>query len=353
MWAVAEGEGARLPVYLVRGEDEALVAAESARLVDRLVEGADRTSVIDTFDAADVEAPALVSACQTPPFFGDRRIIVLRRVGQLPEPAGRALRTYLDAPLGTTSVVLVSGGGPTPPSLVAAARRVKGLIEVKAPAGREREQWWRERLGRAPVRLDAGARRLLDDHVGEDVARLDGLLQTLADVYGATRQLTRAEIEPFLGEAGGVPPWALLDALDAGSVSVALRELHRLLVAGGRHPLQLMAILERPFVLALRAHGDDRTDAALASEWTTSPYVVQAARRRADRLGWEGLRRAIELLAQADVDLRGATGAPPDVVLEVLVLRLAELRSSGGVAAPRGRASGSKSRSGARPRPDG
>lgn len=350
---MAEGADARLPVYLVRGEDEALVATEAARLIDRLVEGVDRTSAIDTFDAAEVEAPALVSACQTPPFFGDRRIIVLRRVGQLPEPAVRALRAYLDAPLATTSVVLVSGGGATPPSLMAAARSVKGLIEAKAPAGRERDQWWRDRLGRAPVRLDAGARRLLDTHVGEDVARLDGLLQTLADAYGPTRQLTAAEVKPFLGEAGGVPPWALLDAIDAGRASVALGELQRLLATGSRHPLQLMATLERPFVLALRAHGDDRPDAALAGEWKASPYVVRAARRRADRLGWEGLRRAIELLAQADLDLRGATGVSPDVVLEVLVLRLAELRSPASAAAPPGRSSGSVGRSGARRRPDG
>ena len=37
-------------------------------------------------------------------------------------------------------------------------------------------------------------------------------------------------------------------------------------------------------------------------------------------------KRAVELLAQADLDLRGARDLDPDVVMDVLVARLSKLR---------------------------
>ena len=63
-----------------------------------------------------------------------------------------------------------------------------------------------------PAAVSAIAERL-----GEDVGRLDGILATLAGTFGTSRPLTPAEVEPFLGEAGDVPPWELTDALDAGN----------------------------------------------------------------------------------------------------------------------------------------
>ena len=43
------------------------------------------------------------------------------------------------------------------------------------------------------------------------------------------------------------------------------------------------------------------------------------------RLGTEKLGRAIDLLADADLSLRGTKDWPPELVVEVLVARLANL----------------------------
>ena len=45
----------------------------------------------------------------------------------------------------------------------------------------------------------------------------------------------------------------------------------------------------------------------------------------AKRLGTDGLREAMRLLAQAELDLRGATGMDERMVMDVLVARLAAL----------------------------
>jgi DNA polymerase-3 subunit delta len=43
------------------------------------------------------------------------------------------------------------------------------------------------------------------------------------------------------------------------------------------------------------------------------------------RLGGERIASAIALLAEADLDVKGQTALPPDLVLEVLVARLSRL----------------------------
>src|SRR5262249_5804594 len=117
-----------------------------------------------------------------------------------------------------------------------------------------------------------------------------------------------------------------------GDVAGALEVLHRLMRATsgkqtkGLHPLQLMMTLQFHYRALMRL--DDPAIAtkeqAGAGLWQ-SPY---SARYRVDasrRLGSDGLREAVRLLAGADVDLRGASGVPDETVMEVLVARLATL----------------------------
>ena len=60
------------------------------------------------------------------------------------------------------------------------------------------------------------------------------------------------ELEPYLGQPGSVPPWDLTDAIDKGETEAALKVLHRLMEAGARHPLVVLAILHRHFGNILR-----------------------------------------------------------------------------------------------------
>jgi DNA polymerase III subunit delta len=56
-----------------------------------------------------------------------------------------------------------------------------------------------------------------------------------------------------------------------------------------------------------------------------STYPAKKALTTARVWGTEGIARAMQLLAEADVDLRGESSWPSEVVLEVLVARLSRL----------------------------
>ena len=171
------------------------------------------------------------------------------------------------------------------------------------------------------MRFDPSATMRVATWLGEDIGRLDGILATLVSTYGTNRRLTATDVEPFLGEAGGVPPWDFTDAVDAGETTKALTLLGRMMGAGERHPLQVMAVLHNHYGRLARLDGIDAGSEADAAEamGIKPGYPAKKALANYRRLGGGGIQRAIQLLAQADMDLRGERDLPNDLVMEVLV----------------------------------
>jgi DNA polymerase III subunit delta len=154
------------------------------------------------------------------------------------------------------------------------------------------------------------------------------VLHTLEATFGPGAKVGVDDIEPFLGAAGAVPPWGLTDAIDSGNIADALDKLHRMMGAGERHPLQLLAVLHSHYGRMLRVDGVaglDEAGAARLLGMKGSTFPARKVLTQSRRLGSAKVRQAIRLLADADLALRGAIGWSPELVMEVLVARLANL----------------------------
>ncbi len=319
----------RLPAYLVRGDQPALLADAVKHLVAELVGGGDAGFLTEELSGDEYTVGALVDAAQTPPFFGDRRIVVARDVGRFSTHDVEPLVAYLRDSLPTTSLVLVAGGGQVARSLVEAVRKAGHVVDAGVPGGRGRSTWLAAKLKEGPVRLDARAAAMVGEHLGDDVDRLGSLLEMLASAYGQGARLGPDEVAPLLGGVGAVAPWELTDAIDRGDAAVALAVLRRLVGPGGRHPLVILATLHSHYARMLRLDGADVADeaaaAALLGMSGGSTYPAKKALLQVRRMGHAPVARAIHLLAEADLALKGAVDWPADVVLEVLVARLSGL----------------------------
>lgn len=321
------------PVHLLRGDDPSLLRDAVRALVAELVGDGDRELMVEELAGDEYEMAALVDAAQTPPFLTERRVVVARDVSRFSKADDVApLVAYLADPLPTTSLVLVWDSGRVPKNLADAIKKAGGS-DVDTGPGRKPQAWVDEQLAAGAVTLDARARRLVADQLGEQVGRLAGLLATLESTYGPGAKLGVDEVTPFLGEAGAVPPWELTDAIDRGDVSGALDVLHRMLGPGERHPLQLMAMLQGHYGRMLRLDGEPVQGEKGAAEvlgMRGSTFPARKALDQARRLGHDRIADAIRLLARADLDLRGVKDWPEALVMEVLVARLARLAASGG-----------------------
>ena len=339
------------PIHVVRGSDDGLRNEAVVDLVTQLVGDGDRSMMVDEFAGADQDLVAAVSAAQTPAFLTPMRVVLVRHGAQFSKADDvAALVTYLTDPLETTSLVVVWETAPGQdrlapiPKKLADAVKAAGGVTVSVDMGstkKARDVWWDDHLANAPVRLDRHATTLLADYLGEDVAQLAGLLAKLAAAYGEGSQLGVEEVQPHLGKAGAVPPWDLTDAIDRGDTARALDLLHRMLDGGGRHPLAVMATLQGHYGKMLQLDGAGVRNEQQAAEllgMKGSTFPAKKALTQAQSLGHRGVARAVTLLAEADLTLRGGGVAwPGELVLDVLVARLSRLGGRRGATRPRGR----------------
>jgi DNA polymerase III delta subunit len=132
------------------------------------------------------------------------------------------------------------------------------------------------------------------------------------------------DLKPYLGEAGGVARYELTDAIDRGATSEALTTLQRMMAAGGLSAVEVLFSLHRHYSNLLALDGslanDERDAAAILG---ISGFPAKKALEQSRRLGSARIATAIGLLADADSDLKGGTGLPAEVVIEILVARLA------------------------------
>lgn len=319
-----------MSVHVLVGDDEALLRAAATELVHRLVGDGDRSLMVEEFEGDEYELARVVDAAQTMPFLTDRRVVIARDVGRFAKDELEPLAGYVAEPMPTTSLVLT----------VSAAKLAKPLADIAKTGGaevtttsaptrpRDRSGWVADHATEAGLKLAGPAVALIAERLGEEAGRLDGILATLGATYGHGKPLTAAEVEPFIGEGGGVPPWDLTDAIDAGDTAKALGLLLRMTAGGGRHPLQIMAILHGHYGRLARLDGADATSEAQAAEalGIKPGFPARKALDQYRRLGGANIARAVQLLAAADLDLRGASSLDSDTVMEITVARLSRLR---------------------------
>ncbi len=336
-----------MTVLLLKANDETLLSKALSDKVAEMVGDGDSSLMVEELteeqhrmDDDSFALTRLVDSAQTPPFLTDQRVVVGRHLGRFTKAADvEALVEYLAAPLPSTNLILVWEKGISPrqdrlgaiPKSLSAAIDAAGgsVLDVGIPGGKGAKNWLDAQLKSSSVRLDGAAKAAIVDRLGEERSRVVSLLSTLEAVFGSDTTISRDQIEPFLGESGDVPPWELTDAIDSGRIDGALEKLHRMLGSGGRHPLQIMATLQTHYLRMLKLDGAPiagEKQAAQLLGMKGSTFPAAKALKQTKKLGSANVKRAIELLAEADRGLRGEIAWPPELVIEVLVARLTSLR---------------------------
>ena len=335
-----------MSVRAVTGDDPALLAETVSTVIEGILAGQDRSLALEYLDETTLRNPdgdpslaPLVDAAQTQPFLTPRRVVAARHLARFAKPAQVADLVNLVQTLpASTDLVLVWERGADPPmtgrfptfpkKLAEAVRGAGGDITNVNPPTRKSDaaKWLAEQLAGSSLRFGPAAAEAVGDLLGEDRGNIVGLLRTLEGALGSDAAVTAEDVAVYGGEAGSVPPWDLDDAIDRGDIAAALDVLHRLL--GSRHPMQLLAVLHNRYQKMLRLDGAgaaDERQAAQILEMKGSTFPARKILAQTRKLGSAKVARCIRLLADADLALRGTLDWPDELVMEVLVARLAAL----------------------------
>ena len=327
-------------VYLIRGDEPSIVSRELEKLTVSLLENEDKSLVVEELleddyqtDSEIYSVESLVSAIQTVPFLTRKRIVIGRDFARFSKKEDlEPLFAYMKDPIETNYLILVWEKGAKlqranqiPKSLIEAVNGCGEVIDIRV--GRKVNGWIREQVGESSIMLDEASITLLEKSVGEEIARIPAILATLESVFGSGSDLQSSDIEPYIGQAGNVVPWELTDRITTGNAASALGILTRMQGNGAQHQMQILGFLSNHYFRILQLSGRSGVTSEEAANLLgdKSAYRAKKTLSEANRLGPEKSKRAIQLLAEADVNLRGGTGVPAETVMEVLVARLSSL----------------------------
>lgn len=333
--AVAEITGGKArPVYLVLGEETVLadrvVSAARAHVVEAALAGFN----VDVFDATDAkDVHRAIESANTVPMMARRRLVVLRGLERL-EKAGDekpktsptdALAEYLERPSPSSCLVLVAAKIDGRRRLATVARKQDVIVACDPLKPHQLPQFVRDEAKRRgnPIAPDVASG--LVDLVGTELGAVVDAVERLSLYVGAERPIDEDAVIACIARVRVGSVWGLSDALVAGDRGTALRLLDENYDPRDRG-LPLLGILASAMRKTLKMRvlldaGVSVDDAAKRAG--VAPFKARDTAAQVRRGSLADLERAVQVLAEADVALKGSK-RPPLLVLEEAILRMTE-----------------------------
>ena len=315
------------PVYLFYGR-EGWFADRAISLLKRAIFGPEIDTInFDLFAGREAKAKALETACQTLPMFAERRLVVLRQAGAIPDKEWKGFLPYFNEPADTTTL-FVDWGPKKPDGRSKWVKEIKkqGAVADCSPLyDNEVPSFLRHLCRQREVDMRPDAANALAHVVGQNLHGLEDAVERLSIFVDAGNPITLDDVETVIADTRSHEIWDLTDAVSAKALPKALKILQRVRDQGTVAPA-LIASLHRTIRQLWQARELGHLDRqALARKLGLHPYVAGKVQQAARRFSDDALAKAVIGIAAAEVQTRsGAMSGPQTewIVLEGLVTRL-------------------------------
>ncbi len=315
--------GERPQVYLLLGEEDARADDALGTLLDALLPAEERALNLDVVEAGEVPVQEIITRCETLPFLGARRVVVVRRAEALRAPEQDALAAYLDHGPPPSVLILVAGSLDRRRRLYTVLQRAGRVVPCDRLSPGDLPGWVRARAAAEGKAITPEAVRTLLGLVGGGLRELGLEIAKLAAYAGERRTITAEDVRAIASRVAEATVFELMDAVGRREASRALRLLGTV-IAMGEPPARILYLLEDQFRMLLRTQAllERRAGRAEVREvlgaraWLYGRYREQVA-------GFAGMDvgRVLGLLLEADAAIK--TGAaPPRLAIETLIARL-------------------------------
>ncbi|MBM3469879.1 MAG: DNA polymerase III subunit delta [Armatimonadetes bacterium] len=310
---------------LIIGDEEYLAEQTLARLLDETLPPDDRQLNLDVLDGGAPVGELLIRL-DTAPFFGPRRVVVIRRLEAMREADQEALVTYLERGDSPTTGIFIAREMDRRRRLFLTFKRVGTIIECRPIPPRDRPAWVAALFVAAGKIPGRGVAEGLVATSGGSLRDLYHEVAKLAAYVGERPQVTTADVEAIASRLGEATIFTLVDAVGGGNAGGALGALHDNLAT--HEPLQVLFMIVRQFRLIARAHAaaaKGRSSERLAEHLGVHPFVARKIAEQARGYRADQFAGIFDALEAADRAIK--SGSAPRLVLETLIVRLAGRRA--------------------------
>ena len=312
-------------LYLLLGAEGALADRALATLSSQLQE---EKAEVTTLLAGDV-IPGDIADALAPSLFSERRALVLKDLQDLDDECKDEITRYLGAIDPTTTVIFIHKGGVKGKALLDAIKKAKPEIiacdALKKEA--EKEQFVKELFLDAGRKATPGAVKALVGALGSDLRELQQAVSQVS--LDAPKGVIDEEIiDTFHKGRVETTGFDVADATLDGDLPTALVSLRSALETG-TDPVMVTSAIASSLRNLAKVSGTNRGAKSfeLAGELGMAPWQIDKARRQL--AGWtpRGIASAVEAVAKADADVKGAS-SDPIFALEKALATIAAARAA-------------------------
>jgi len=300
------------PLYFIWSEESFFLEEALLKIVGTVIAGAPEEFNYDVFYPAS-PPQEIVNAASTMPFMSSRRLVVLKDFHAFPAPAVKALVPYFTNPAVTACMVVFSQKAPAA-SLDITKVYCLNIKDSDIPA------WLKQAAAQRGLRLTGEAVDSLIEFVGYEVGLLTMELEKLAS--SGSRTISGSDVASSASMVREFTTFELVDSLIAGKSSRAFMILKNLISNMGSHELPIiMGTLNwhyRQFYSLWMNKGKRPMKMKETSYRALVKYLPS--------LQEEDFFRIFQNLHEADLGLKKS--GRPELVLEVLLVKLLQKRSS-------------------------
>lgn len=260
----------------------------------------------------------IVPALQSGSLFGGHSGVLVVDAQNLQKAEAAVIAELVEVadPDGVTAVFLTAGAIPAP--LAKTLKEHGEAVSIKKMRERDAARWLGEAAKERRLRIEPEAVTVLVRHFGSDVAALGQALDQLG-VEEST--ITAGAVEGRYVNRPDEPMWLLADAISDGKEGEALRRLADFLEHG--HPLVVLSFLEGE--VRKRSLAAIAPDVDTYAGWvggSAQTYPVKKVWEQRSRTRSESLRRSLDALARADLQIKTAPEETHRVTLERLTVAM-------------------------------
>ena len=262
-----------------------------------------------------------------PSLFTSTRCVVVRQLEDVPDDVHEPLVGYAAAPEPDIALVLVHTGGQKGAGLLSKLRKLPTVTEHKSEAvkGVAVAQWVQSEARRHRAKLEPDAADTLVEAVGPNLRALAAAVDQLSHDF-PDRPLTRQLVSTYFSGRADVKGYEIADQALSGKTAQAMEELRWALETGVSGPAITGSFASAVRGLARYKGASGRMrETDLARQVGVPPWKLKILRDQARGWDEDGLAKAVEAVADADADVKGA-GADAAYALERMVLTITSAR---------------------------
>ena len=187
------------PIYWLEGDEPFFINQVMDYAEAHLLTDSEKAFNQSVFYGKDADWAAVVNACMRYPMFSEKQVVLLKEAQQMRDIA--KLEPYIQQPLSSTLFIIsykdkkVDGR-----SKLARLLKEKGeLLSTKKIYENQLPEWITELLQSKGFSIHQKALKLLIDHIGNDLIRINSEIDKLAINLGERKTINEYDIEEFVG----------------------------------------------------------------------------------------------------------------------------------------------------------